>query len=325
MQLATYSKNVFIPVTDLCRNKCSYCSFRRDFEHAKIINREEALRLLVLAREAGCTEALFSTGDCPSEVEGFSRLMAAHGHSDLVDYLVELCELAVEQCLLPHTNAGILSEDDLAKLAPYNASMGLMLETTAEVEAHGRSPGKKPCTRLAHIAEAGKLKIPFTTGILVGIGETEADRILSLKAIAKLHEIFDHIQEVIIQPLDPKPGTPMAAWPRPSMDELIRLVNMAKMILPDCIALQIPPNLVDPLPLLRAGANDLGGLSPLTPDWINPARPWPSLIYLRRHLSDFDIRERLPIYPRFIECGWYGRKTTSLISSLAGRDGMRRK
>jgi FO synthase subunit 1 len=325
MQLATYSKNVFIPVTDLCRNRCSYCSFRKDFDHAKIITREEALRLLALAKEAGCTEALFSTGECTSAVEGFSKLMAANGHSDLVEYLVELCELALEQGLLPHTNAGILSDDDLAKLAPFNASMGLMLETTAEVEAHKRSPGKKPNIRLAHIAEAGKLQIPFTTGILVGIGETEADRISSLKAIAKLHETFNHIQEVIIQPLDPKPGTPMAGWPRPSMDELIKLVSRAKMILPDCISLQVPPNLVDPLPLLGAGANDLGGLSPLTPDWINPGRPWPSLIDLERHLRDFDLRERLPVYPRYIERGWYGRKTGNLISSLAGCDGMRRK
>jgi FO synthase subunit 1 len=325
MQLATYSTNVFIPVTNLCRNRCSYCSFRRDFEHAKIINRNEVRKLLDLAKESGCSEALFSTGECPSEVEGFSKLIAARGHSDLVDYLVELCELAIEHGLLPHTNIGILSEDDLARLAPYNASMGLMLETTAEIEAHCRSPGKNPRIRLAHMAEAGRLKIPFTTGILVGIGETEMERILSLKAIATLHEIFDHIQEVIIQPLDPKPDTPMFAWPRPSMDKLIKLVNIARTILPDSIALQVPPNLVDPLPLLKAGANDLGGLSSLTPDWINPTRPWPTLNFLRRYLSDFDLRERLPVYPRYIERGWHGRKTRSLISSLVGCDGLRRK
>jgi FO synthase subunit 1 len=325
MLLATYSKNVFIPVTDLCRNRCGYCSFRRDIDRANVIKRREALRLLIAARRAGCTEALFSLGDSPWKIEGFQRLMVHTGKSDLIDYLVELCELALEQGLLPHTNAGLLSEDDLNKLAPYNASMGLMLETIADVEVHRDSPGKKPELRLAYLAQAGRLKIPFTTGILVGIGESLQDRIAALKSITKLHEIYDHIQEVIIQPLDPKPGTSMAEWPTPSIIELTNLVKTARMILPESIALQVPPNLVDPRPLLEVGANDLGGLSPLTLDWINPSRPWPSIEALKSRLKGFDLMERLPVYPRYVKQRWYGQKTENLVKSLAGSDGLRRK
>jgi 7,8-didemethyl-8-hydroxy-5-deazariboflavin synthase len=325
MRLATYSRNVFIPVTDLCRNKCGYCSFRRDIDHANIIKRQEALRLLAAAGRAGCTEALFSLGDRPWEIDGFQTLMETTGKSDLIDYLVELCELALEQSLLPHTNAGLLSEDDLSKLAPYNASMGLMLETIADVEAHRDSPGKNPELRLAYLAQVGRLKIPFTTGILLGIGECLQDRIAALKYITKLHEIYDHIQEVIIQPLDPKPGTSMAEWPTPSIIELIDLVRTARVILPKSIALQVPSNLVDPWPLLQAGANDLGGLSPLTLDWINPDRPWPSIKDLKNRLKGFDLTERLPVYPRYVKKRWYGQKTENLVKSLAGSDGLRRK
>ncbi len=325
MRLATYSRNVFIPVTDLCRNRCGYCSFRRDIDHASIIKRHEALRLLAAANRAGCTEALFSLGDHPWEIEGFQTLMSPIGKSDLIDYLVELCELALEHDLLPHTNAGPLSEDDLCRLASYNASMGIMLETIADVEAHRNSPGKNPELRLAYLAQAGRLKIPFTTGILVGIGDSLQHRIAALKYIIKLHGIYDHIQEVIIQPLDPKPMTSMAGWSMPSIMELTDLVRTARMILPECIALQVPPNLVDPWPLLQAGANDLGGLSPLTLDWINPGRPWPSIEDLKSGLDGFDLKERLPIYPRYVEKKWYGKKTENQVRSLAGSDGLRRK
>jgi FO synthase subunit 1 len=325
MRLATYTRNVFIPVTNLCRNRCGYCSFRRDIDHANVIKRQEALQLLTAARKASCTEALFSLGDSPWEIEGFQRLMVPTGKSDLIDYLVELCELALEQGLLPHTNAGLLSEDDLNKLAAYNASMGLMLETIADVEAHEDSPGKKPGLRLAYLAQAGRLKIPFTTGLLVGIGESLQDRMAALKSITKLHKIYGHIQEVIIQPLDPKPGTSMAEWPTPSMIELTDLVRTARMMLPESIALQVPPNLVDPWPLLQAGASDLGGLSPLTLDWINPSRPWPSIEDLKSRLKGFDLKERLPVYPRYIKQRWYGQKTGNLVKSLSGSDGLRRK
>ncbi|HOV51908.1 MAG TPA: 7,8-didemethyl-8-hydroxy-5-deazariboflavin synthase subunit CofG, partial [Methanothrix sp.] len=252
-------------------------------------------------------------------------LMDGAGVSNLLDYLVELCELALELGLLPHTNAGVLENDALRRLQPYNASMGLMLETVATVPAHDLSPGKHPDVRLDHIARAGRLKIPLTTGILVGIGERWADRERSLMAIADLHRAYGHIQEVIIQPLDPKPGTALADSQAPSMQELCSVVRMARRILPSDVAVQVPPNLVHPLPPVEAGANDLGGLSPVTLDRINPGRPWPSLEVLRACLKGYALVERLPVYPQFIQRGWHGAKTRELVAALAGEDGLRKK
>jgi len=325
MHLLTYSRNVFLPVTDLCQNRCGYCSFRHDPPQARVIRRSEALALLARGAEAGCSEALFSLGESPWQVAGFERLMTEAGRSDILDYLVELCELALEEGLLPHTNAGILDDDALRRLKPYNASMGLMLETTALLRAHDGSPGKRPEVRLDHIARAGRLQIPFTTGILVGIGESWADRKESLEAIADQHRTYDHIQEVIIQPLDPKPGTALANAPRPGIEDLCQVLRMAKEILPSEVAVQVPPNLVDPLPLADAGADDLGGISPVTCDWINPDHPWPGPRELRMHLKGYALVERLPIYPRFILRQWHGRKTRALVAALAGEDGLRRK
>ncbi len=325
MHCITYSKNLFLPVTDLCRNRCGYCSFRHDHSQARVIRRSEALALLDMGTKAGCSEALFSLGESPWQVPGFQKLMAEAGRSEILDYLMELCELALETGLLPHTNAGILDDDSLRLLKPYNASMGLMLETTARVKAHDGSPGKRPDLRLDHIARAGKLQIPFTTGILVGIGEGWADRKRSLDAIAELHKTYGHIQEVIIQPLDPKPGTDLANFPRPGMKDLCQVVRLARDILPRDVAVQVPPNLVDPLPLLEAGANDLGGISPITSDCINPERPWPRIEELQLHLRNFELQERLPVYPRFIFLQWHGRRTSDLVSDLAGEDGLRQK
>jgi len=261
----------------------------------------------------------------PWTVPGFSQILSAGKASDLMDYLVELSELALEHGLLPHTNAGLLDEDDLRRLQPYNASMGLMLETTARLEAHAHSPGKDPHLRLEYMTLAGRLRIPFTTGILVGIGESRQDRLDSLQRIAHLHHELGHIQEVIIQPLDPKPGTPSAGWLYPAMDELCRTVEAARCILPQEVAIQIPPNLVDPLPLLSCGASDLGGISPVTSDGISPERPWPREEELREKLKGYSLRERLPVYPRFISLGWHGSRTHRLVASLAGSDGLRAK
>lgn len=327
MQTVTYSRNVFIPVTNLCSNRCDYCSFWRDARHAKLISRTEAVDLISRGAAAGCTEALFSMGERAWNVIGFEQLMADAGLAkpakfDFIDYLIELCELALDWELLPHTNCGLLLPEEMERLAPYNASMGLMLETTADVAAHQNSPGKSPIKRLDHIAAAGKLKMPFTTGILVSIGESREDRRTSLKAIADLHEAYGHIQEVIIQPLDPKAGTPLAGSPRPDTSLMQDTVRMARRMLPESLAVQVPPNLVDPRPLIEAGANDLGGMSPITPDWINPQRPWPALDELR--LEGYSLRERLPIYPKYVLSGWYGRKTKKVVEALAGSDGLRR-
>jgi FO synthase subunit 1 len=325
MKTLTYSKNIFLPVTDLCRNRCGYCSFRKELKDAHLISRSKALRLLEQGFSAGCSEALFTMGESPWTVSGFDGILANAGVADLLDYLVELCELALESGLLPHTNAGLLGQEDLQRLQPYNASMGLMLETTAQLDAHAMSPGKRPDLRLQYMAMAGRLRIPFTTGIMVGIGESWQDRVEALSKIAHLHSVFGHIQEVIIQPLDPKSGTPLENAPRPTIMDLCRTVEAAREILQSEVAIQVPPNLVDPRPLLAAGANDLGGISAVTVDGINPGCPWPDEVDLHKSLSDYSLRERLPVYPRFIAMGWNGSKTRSLVCSLAGEDGLRAK
>ncbi len=325
MKTITYSKNIFLPVTNLCRNRCQYCSFRKDLNEAQLLKRSQALRLMEEGREQGCSEALFTLGERPEEVDGFRMLLAGEEREDLTGYLIELCELAIEHDLLPHTNAGLLSEEEMARLQPYNASMGLMLESSARLGAHLDSPGKNPQLRLEHIARAGRLLIPFTTGILVGIGESWQDRIQSLQAIARLHAEFGHIQEFIVQPFDPKPKTAMASFPRPRSEELIRTVKLAREILPADVAVQVPPNLVDPFPLVEAGADDLGGISPVTRDGINPNSSWPKEEELKRSLFPYELKERLPVYPRFIKKGWHGHKIRRLAALLAGEDGLRRK
>jgi FO synthase subunit 1 len=325
MNTITYSRNIFLPVTDLCRNRCGYCSFRREPDKAHLIQRSQALRLLERGAKEECCEALFTFGESPWQVPGFQRLLDGARTPDLLDYLVELCEMALEHGLLPHTNAGLLAEEDLIRLQPYNASMGLMLESTANLSVHAQSPGKRPDLRLEHIARAGRLRIPFTTGILVGIGENWQDRVESLRAIAHLHRVSGHIQEVIIQPLDPKPGTDLANAPRPGMDDLCRLVKTAREILPPDVAIQVPPNLANPLSLVKAGATDLGGISPVTPDEINPARAWPREEELQILLAGYTLKERLPVYPQFVVRGWHGYRTRGLAATLAGEDGLRAK
>jgi FO synthase subunit 1 len=325
MKTITYSKNIFVPVTDLCRNHCGYCSFRKDLKDAHLITRSKALQLLEQGYAAGCSEALFTMGESPWAVSGFESILANAGVADLLDYLVELCELALESGLLPHSNVGLLEQEDLRRLQPYNASMGLMLETTALLDVHAKSPGKRPNLRLQYMAMAGRFRIPFTTGIMVGIGESQQDRIEALRKIAHLHRAFGHIQEVIIQPLDPKQGTALENAPRPVIMDLCRTVEAAREILPPEVAIQVPPNLVDPRSLLASGANDLGGISAVTVDGINPDRPWPDEEELHHRLSDYSLRERLPVYPRFIAMGWHGHETRSLVDLLAAEDGLRAK
>ena len=322
-KVLTYSRNVFVPVTDVCRNRCYYCGFRRD--DGRVISRREAIELLDRGARAGCAEALFSLGEAPWEVPGFSGRLQEAGRDDVIDYLIELSELALDRGLLPHTNPGLLSKEEYRRLAPYNASMGLMLETTAGVEAHRRSPGKDPLLRLEAMEAAGELSIPFTTGILVGIGETREDRIRSIEAINRIHATYLTIQEVIVQPFDPKDDTPMADFPPPTLETLVETVRMARSILPPQVAVQVPPNLADPLPLVEAGASDLGGISPVTPDWINPERQWPTPQVLRSRLPGFQMVERLAVYPRFIDRGWHGSRTRDLVGRLAGPDGLRRR
>ncbi|HTY91237.1 MAG TPA: 7,8-didemethyl-8-hydroxy-5-deazariboflavin synthase subunit CofG [Methanocella sp.] len=317
----TYSKNVFIPVTNMCRNNCGYCGFRRDAgsKDAFIIRPEVAHDTLKKAAGLGCLEALFTYGDAPSDPLFFKEL-GKYGYMDLTDYVYDLCLDAIGLGMLPHTNGGVLPFAELEKLRGVNASMGLMLETTAELPAHRLSPLKRPSVRLEFMERAGKLKIPFTTGILVGIGETWDDRRESLEAIRDLHKKYDHIQEVIVQNFVPKPETRMGSTEPPGVEDMIRVLRMAREILPADIELQAPPNLTSHLPeFLRAGAGDIGGISPVTEDYINPECRWPTLDELGA--MGLKLRERLPLYPKYVKKGWYPERLESIIRRHADGDG----
>ena len=315
-RVLTYSRNVFVPVTSVCRNRCAYCGFRTPVRDGCLMSPEDVEEVLVKGAQAGCTEALFTFGERPEEEEGFDRELSRYGYSRFLDYIYDLCERSIDTGLLPHTNAGILSYDELALLREVNASMGLMLETTAEVPAHALSPGKDPSVRLQMLEDAGRLQIPFTTGVLLGIGETPEDRDDSLRAIAAVHERFGHIQEVIIQNFCPKPGTQMAAASPVNQDEICTTVQHAREILPPEIAVQVPPNLLDASRIVPCGADDLGGVSPVTVDHINPEHPWPALDNLRSIAGGSELHERLCIYPRFIAMRWYPNRLQPLISRL---------
>lgn len=324
-EYVTFARNVFIPVTNICRNQCGYCTFRREPEHpeARLMDKDEIKNILQKGKDAGCTEALFVLGEYAEEVPKYRQWLSKIGYSSTIDYISDLCELAIGIGLLPHTNAGILSYGELEKLKPLNASMGLMLETTATLDAHSKSPGKEPSRRIRMIEDAGKLQIPFTTGILVGIGETKEDRINSLQVIAKIHKKYDHIQEVIIQNFMPKPGTDMENVSPPLKEEMIETVKSARQILPTDVEVQVAPNLIDPYLLLQCGAGDMGGVSPTTIDWINPEAEWPSIEKLRKMVKDKHLRERLPIYPKYAKKGWYGKPLEKLINSLTDDEGYR--
>jgi len=324
-EFVTFSRNVFIPLTNVCRNRCGYCGFRREIGHpeAKLLSPEEVTDILSRGARAGCSEALFTFGERPEEVEGFKRWLSQLGYDTIIDYLVELCRLSLRMGLLPHSNPGILEKYELEKLKPYNASMGLMLETVGVVEAHYGCAGKVPGARIKTIKFAGELKIPFTTGILVGIGETWEDRLRSIRAIKEIHEKFGHIQEVIIQNFIPKPGTKMAVKPAPGINEMTKMVSMARQILPDDVAIQVSPNLVHPKELVNCGASDLGGISPETIDYINPESPWPGITELQA-MVDAPLRERLPIYPAYVKKRWYSSTIAPLILKLSDAEGFRK-
>ncbi|SES65657.1 FO synthase subunit 1 [Methanococcoides vulcani] len=326
-EFVTFSRNVFIPVTNICRNRCGYCTFRRDPDHpeARLMSVEEIIPILKNGKEAGCTEALFVFGEYTEEVPEYREKLKKMGYSSTIEYVTELCELAIEIGLLPHTNAGILNRRELEMLKPLNVSMGLMLETTAELKAHCESPGKAPSKRIEMIRTAGELRIPFTTGILVGIGESIEDRKHSLETIASIHKEFGHIQEVIIQNFMPKPDTPMADHAPPTKEEMIQTVSLAREILPDDVAVQVAPNLIKPHILIQYGATDLGGISPTTIDWINPEAEWPSVVDLQQMTGEIPLKERLPIYPQHIKEGWYSSNLSKLIETLTDKNGFKRK
>jgi FO synthase len=331
----TFSKKVFIPLTTLCRDYCSYCTFRKDPGQpgAHFMTPDEVLALAKRARLAGCKEALFSLGDQPEKIFPEAReFLRAQGFARTLDYLAAMCELVLEKTgLLPHANPGVMDRPALERLKDSNASVGLMLENVSprlmrEGLPHAKAPDKVPALRLRTIEEAGKLHIAFTTGILIGIGETMEERIDSLVAIRTLHEKYGHIQEVIIQNFRAKPEIPMAAHPEPSLEEMLRTIALARLILGPHMNIQAPPNLsYDNFPrLLEAGINDWGGISPVTKDFINPEAAWPQIPRLRTETESrgFTLRERLAIYPEFVGCEEFlSSRIHNRINTLATPDG----
>src|SRR6202045_1129490 len=309
----TYSRKVFLPLTNLCRDYCGYCTFRRDPGEpgAHTMMPDEVMEVVRAGERMGCTEALFSLGDKPELLFPEMRdTLQRFGYKSTLHYLEAMCEKVLrESNLLPHPNPGLMSAEWLERLSRVAPSMGLMLETTsarllAKDAAHDNAPDKEPAKRLRVIEDAGRRKIPFTTGILIGIGETLEERVDSLIAIRDLHARYGHIQEVIVQNFRAKSGTPMAHWPEPDRGERLRPVAVAPLLLPT-MNIQAPPNLSDPHypDLLDGGINDWGGVSPLTPDFINPEKPWPHLEELRHRTEakGFELRQRLPVYPEFAE------------------------
>ncbi|MGH7278229.1 MAG: 7,8-didemethyl-8-hydroxy-5-deazariboflavin synthase CofG [Candidatus Rokuibacteriota bacterium] len=308
----TFSKKVFVPLTTLCRDYCGYCTFRRDPGEpgAHTMTPDEVVALAQAGGRLGAKEALFSLGDKPEALFPEHRLfLRRHGHRTTLGYLRAVCaRVLAESPLLPHANPGVMPERDLAALREVNVSMGLMLETVAERllapgQAHDRAPDKVPARRLKTMALAGKHGIPFTTGILIGIGETARERVDALAAIRDLHERHGHIQEVIVQNFRAKPRIPMRGTPEPSLGDLLRTLAVARLLLPPDVNLQAPPNLSPSVypRLLAAGLNDWGGVSPLTLDHINPERPWPMIRDLREATAaqGFTLRERLAVYPEY--------------------------
>ena len=313
----TYSPKVFLPITNLCRNRCDYCSFRRSPGDPGewTMSPEEIRSWLARARQQGCVEALFCLGDTPETgFREYRALLRSWGHETTVDYLRWAAEEAISAGLLPHTNAGILSREEMIRLRPVNVSLGLMLENVSERLCnkgmpHHKAPDKRPNRRIRMTAEAGELRIPFTSGLLVGIGETVEERIDTILTIRRLHRAHGHIGEVIVQNFRAHPDTPMGLAREPRASELAATVAMARLLLDDDISVQAPPNLspASVASLINAGINDFGGISPVSPDYINPQHPWPYLDRLGEACAaeGFRLRPRLPVYaPHLRESGF---------------------
>ena len=315
--LVTYSPKVFIPLTTLCRDVCGYCTFAhppRRGERA-YLTEAEVLAIARAGAAAGCTEALFTLGDKPERRYKVARAeLAALGCETTIEYLGRVAKLVLEETgLLPHLNPGVMSRDELIALRPVSASMGIMLETASERLSakggpHWASPDKEPARRLETIDLAGELRIPFTSGILIGIGETRAERIEALEALRELHERHGHLQEVIVQNFRAKPGTRMASHPEPSLDDHLWTIAAARVLLPADVSVQAPPNLAyDDFPrLLDAGIDDWGGVSPVTIDHVNPEAPWPDRDRLAAATRSrgLELAPRLPVYSRFLSGSW---------------------
>ena len=316
-RVITYSRKVFIPLTKLCRDVCHYCTFAETPRagHAAYLSPEEVLTIARAGEAAGCTEALFTLGDKPELRYAAAReALAAMGYATTIDYLVAMCGLVLkETSLLPHANPGVMTREDIAALRSVTASQGVMLESISDRlcgpgQVHHGSPDKHPAARLETLRLAGELKVPFTTGILIGIGETRAETLAALEAIRDLHSQYGHIQEVIIQNFRAKPRTKRADAEEPDLEELLWTIATARLVLGATMNIQAPPNLSPGVyqRLVAAGLNDWGGVSPVTPDHVNPEAPWPHLEDLAQRTAEAGkvLVQRLPAYPGFGRAAW---------------------
>jgi FO synthase len=309
----TFSPKVFIPLTRLCRDACGYCTFRTEprFDPALYMTPEEVLGVARTGERLGCTEALFTLGERPEQRFPEAReWLARRGRRTTLSYLRDVAALVLrETALWPHLNPGTMSRDEMAPLRDVSVSMGLMLENTSERLCgpggpHEHAASKRPRARLRTLEAAGSLRIPFTTGLLIGIGETLEERVDTLLAIRESHARWGHVQEVIVQNFRAKPATPMADAPEPDRDDVLRTAAVARLVLGADMNVQVPPNLTAQgyETYLEAGINDWGGISPLTIDYVNPEAPWPEIAALRAktEAAGLALRARLPVYPEYV-------------------------
>ncbi len=332
--IVTYSRKVFIPLTNLCRDTCSYCTYKREPGDPKAVmmKPEQVLEIAERGKKAKCTEALFMTGERPEQKYDESRQwLRSLGYSSTIEYIAHMSGLVLKRTgLLPHTNSGNMTREEMLVLKQSNPSLGMMLENASERLCskgmpHELAPSKNPKIRLRTIENAGQLKIPFTTGLLVGIGETPYELIDSLFVIKEIQAKYGHIQEVIIQNFSPKPDTPMALAPTPTLNYMLNAVAIARIIMPG-MNIQVPPNLSPSYynKYLDAGINDWGGISPVTIDHVNPEFPWPRIDDIKSATKQkgFVFRARLPVYPEYISKDFLSNEMLGYVSALADEHGL---
>lgn len=346
----SFSPKVFIDLTRLCRDRCSYCTFVRTplteriplrvdgggsagGEPKAYLEQDEVLEIASAGARAGCKEALFTLGDRPEDrYESARRFLSERGYSSTAEYVIACSRLVLEETrLLPHVNPGVMTPDEIAGYRKVSASAGLMLESTSRAlfeepgGCHFGSPDKDPDVRLACIADAGRAKVPFTTGMLIGIGESLTDRVETIMAMANLAREFGHIQEVIIQNFRAKQASPMRGHVEPEFEEYLRVIALARLLLPSRVAVQAPPNLTPEYEgLLAAGLSDWGGISPVTPDHVNPEAPWPEVTELSERCEDlgFMLRPRLALHPSFVvEGGWVDPMVENRVREMSDPHG----
>lgn len=315
-KLITYSKNFTLSLSNYCQNDCGYCFYNYKIPKINgegnviLLENKQMVTLIQKAIHFNCKEALIMSGERPDSFPEVKEALEERKCYDYIEFITDICSYLLDFHILPHTNIGVLTFDQLKRLKNFNASMGLMLESTSlelfnEGEVHEFSPGKLPKKRIEHIENAGKLKIPFTTGLLLGIGESFEDRIKDLQLIKQIHEMYGHIQEVIIQNFVPKKGIRYRPENPISVEETLKIAGIAKLIFENEIPIQIAPNLIEGYEeeALKLGIDDLGGISPFTVDYINPEHSWPQIDKLFNicERMGYSLRERLPIYNKYIK------------------------